>query len=356
MSRFNGAVAAVVGSVVVCACQQQATVAAHPSAPPPAAAPATAAQASSLSAAAAATMNAVNAANWSEAPAKPASAGALDPVLLRAEVLLDRGRFSPGVIDGQAGQNLRGAIGAWRSAHGLSAGGELSGDMWTALTADKEPALGTYVILPADVAGPFIGAVPKGFEAMSKLETLGYTSPQQVIADRFHMSEALLQKLNPGVDFTRPGTMLIVANPGIKDLSARIARIEVDKGKAQLRAYDEGDHLLAVYPATVGSDERPSPTGEFKVLGVARNPTYHYDPARLSFGHIGRKLSIAPGPNNPVGLVWIALSLPTYGIHGSPDPEVVGKTASHGCVRLTNWDAQELAASVRPGVRVVFTT
>ena len=123
-------------------------------------------------------------------------------------------------------------------------------------------------------------------------------------------------------------------------------KIEVDKAAEAVRAYDADGRLIADFPATVGSEERPSPSGDYKVRGVKWNPQYHYDPRLLTFGHIHHKLTIQPGPNNPVGVVWIALNKPTYGIHGAPDPQKIGKTASHGCVRLTNWDATQLAKAV----------
>jgi lipoprotein-anchoring transpeptidase ErfK/SrfK len=171
------------------------------------------------------------------------------------------------------------------------------------------------------------------------------------------MDEHTLRALNPDVDFGKAGGEIVVAVPGRPELDAAVSRVEVDKAKAAVRAYDADDRLLAVYPATVGSTDRPSPSGDVKVKGVARNPAWEYDPDRLTFGRKaagGKKLSIPAGPNNPVGAVWIALSKDTYGIHGTPDPDHVGKTASHGCVRLTNWDAQQLAAAVKPGVKVKF--
>jgi len=169
------------------------------------------------------------------------------------------------------------------------------------------------------------------------------------------MDEAFLKRLNPGADFGVAGTKIVVAALGPDRLPAPVARIEVDKAQRQVRAYGADETLLAVYPATVGSTDRPAPDGVWAVKGVSRDPTYEFDPSRLTFGKPGYgKLTIKPGPNNPVGSTWIALSAPTYGIHGAPDPRLVGKVASHGCVRLTNWDARQLADAVKPGVKVAF--
>ena len=176
----------------------------------------------------------------------------------------------------------------------------------------------------------------------------------EALAERFHMDEALLRSLNPGADFTAAGTAIVVTAVGADKLSGKVARIEIDKARGQVRAFDDQSVQLAVYPATVGSTERPAPTGEWAVNTVAPRPTYTYDPSRLTFGKPKGKLTIKPGPNNPVGSTWIDLTKDTYGIHGTPDPGLVNKRASHGCVRLTNWDAAELGAAVQKGTKVVF--
>lgn len=277
-------------------------------------------------------------------------------LLVRVEVLLDRAHFSPGEIDGESGDNLNAAIAAYRQAHDLSGGSAIDADLMKALlSTDHQPVLQTYTITADDEKGPFIGkAPPKDFKALAKLKHIGYADPQEMLAEKFHMSEALLGELNPKADFSKAGTTLTVAQPGNGELPA-VARVEVDKGQNQVRAYDQSGKIVAVFPATVGSTERPAPTGKAEVVSVAPNPTYTYDPSRLTFGpkHAG-KLTIAAGPNNPVGSTWIALSIATYGIHGSPDPNLVGKTASHGCVRLTNWDAAALGKAVKKGTPVEF--
>jgi lipoprotein-anchoring transpeptidase ErfK/SrfK len=219
--------------------------------------------------------------------------------------------------------------------------------------ADGAPAFTHYTITDADAAGPF-APVPNDIEKMADMKTLGYATPREALAEKFHMGEALLAALNPGADFGKAGTEIVVANVGPDALPAKVGRIEVDKTAQQLRAYDGAGQLEAVYPATVGSTERPAPSGTWTVRAVAPHPTYTYDPKRLTFGKAGRKLTIAAGPNNPVGTTWISLSAPTYGIHGAPDPALVGKRASHGCVRLTNGDAAQLGKAVQRGVKVSF--
>jgi len=293
----------------------------------------------------------IDTAEWSLAPESPE---ARKHALLRAEVLLARAHFSPGVIDGQDGGNLRNAISAFETAHDLPADGRMDEKVWAALATDKQPVLTDYVITADDAKGPYLAKIPTDMAQMAKLPALGFTSPVEELAERFHMDDALLKSLNPGVDFGAAGTKIVVAALGFDKLPAPVTRVEVDKTRRQIRAYG-GDTLLAVYPATVGSTERPAPEGDWAVRTVAPNPTYTYDPSRLTFGKTSNgKLTIKAGPNNPVGSTWIDLTKDTYGIHGTPDPRLVGKTASHGCVRMTNWDVRQLSQAVKKGTVVAF--
>ncbi len=298
--------------------------------------------------------------------AKAAEKGA-DPLTVRVQVLLDRAGFSPGAIDGRDGDNLRGALAGFAKAKGQSSSGRLDEALWQTLSGtSQDPAVTEYTLTEQDVAGPFVEEIPPKMEEQADLKALSYTSPAEMLAERFHMSKDFLEALNPGKPLTKAGTVITVAAvppmetgriPG-KELpeTPKVTRIAVDKGALQVRAYGEDGALIHLYPASIGSEEKPAPSGVLKVEGVAFDPTYTYNPKYAFQGvEAKRKFTIKPGPNNPVGLVWIDLSgNDGYGIHGTPEPEKVGKTESHGCVRLTNWDARDLAKHVERGAKVDF--
>lgn len=277
-------------------------------------------------------------------------------LLTRVEILLDRVHFSPGEVDGKNGDNVKKAIAAYKQAHNLPNPQAIDGALLKALTdADHAPVLQTYTIAADDEKAPFISSVPKDLRVLAKLKHVNYASPQEGLAEKFHMNPALLRALNPKADFSKTGTTLTVAKPNDGNIGGSVDHVQVDKTADQIRVYDASGKLLALFPATVGSTERPAPSGKATVMSVAANPTYTYDPSRVTFGPKNAgKLTIAAGPNNPVGITWIALSISTYGVHGTPDPDLVGKTASHGCVRLTNWDAAALGKAVKKGTPVDF--
>jgi len=300
-------------------------------------------------------LDTVNKAEWS---AKGDKGKEIDPVLVKAQVLLDRVRFSPGVIDGHKGENLRNAIAAFEKAHGLKSDGTLDEEFWAKLTeASSEPALIEYTIQDEDVKGPFV-AIPDKLEDQAKLDRLGYSSPEESLAEKFHMDTDLLKALNPGKAFDKPGTSIVVANveaKGGSEKPQKAAKIEIVKSGLVLRVLDKDGTVIAAYPASIGSEEKPAPSGSHKVRAVAPNPNYTYNPDYAFKGVKAKeKFEIKPGPNNPVGSTWIDLSVESFGIHGTPEPEKVGKVYSRGCVRLTNWDVEELSDMVEKGTPVDF--
>lgn len=270
------------------------------------------------------------------------------------QVFLDRNGMSPGVIDGRMGSNVEKALNAWREASGEKLDPADTAAIVERLTSGDGLAFTTYEISSADAAGPYVASIPSDYSEKAKLERLAFTSTLEMLAEKFHMDEGYLKALNSDADFTRPGTIIKVVAPGAK-LKGKVARIIADKGTKQVRGYDANGKLLVAYPATIGSSDTPSPSGTVRIERIAHNPGYTYNP-KINFqqGTNTKVLDIPPGPNGPVGATWIALSKPTYGIHGTPEPSKIGKTASHGCVRLTNWDANELAGMVEPGVIVSF--
>lgn len=277
-------------------------------------------------------------------------------LVAKLQVLLDRKGFSVGVIDGFQGENVAKAIWALEFAEGLEPDGLLDDDVWAALAAEAiEPALVDYEITEQDVAGPFLDRVPEDFRELATLKSVAYTGPLEMLAERFHMDEDLLAELNPGKNFALPGTVVVVADPGTPIEEPQVETLEVDGRAGTVSAYDAEGLLVAFYPATVGSKESPGPRGRHQVRTVAVDPAYTYDPD-VNFAQDGvtERLHIPPGPNGPVGTVWIDLTEPTYGIHGTAEPAEVDKNWSHGCVRLTNWDAHELAHLVREGTVVEF--
>jgi lipoprotein-anchoring transpeptidase ErfK/SrfK len=304
-----------------------------------------------------------------------------DLAALPLQVMLDRAGFSPGVLDGRLGTNTKKALALYQQQGG---------------TAEPSGGIASYTITADDAAGPFVEKIPSDLAEQATLPSLGYTTIVEALAERFHTTPALLQRLNPESRFQAGDQILVpdvepllipVQKPEISpeakaadkadaaratgtsgrksssastDANTILQRpdvvVKVSRASSAVTVEDTTGRVIFAAPVTTGSERDPLPIGDWKVLGVQVNPPFNYNPDLFWDADPSHtKARIPAGPNNPVGLVWIALNKEHYGIHGSPEPSTIGRTESHGCVRLTNWDALKLAGMVKPGTKVVFT-
>ena len=273
-------------------------------------------------------------------------------ITAKVQVLLDRSGISPGVIDGFRGGMSESAIRAFERRSGLPEDGIMDSAVWNLLQPyAHNPITATYAITDADAAD-LVAEIPTDYAQKAAMSAMGYTSLAEKLGERFHMDDKFIAFLNPGVTL-QPGAVVNVTVPA-KPLRTKVARILIDKSTRRVTAFDADGRMIVDYPATIGSGDTPSPSGSHTVVTVALNPNYTYNPDK-NFRQAGndKPLIVPPGPNGPVGSVWIDLSKPTYGIHGTPTPSQLFRNQSHGCVRLTNWDAEELAHMVQPAVTTV---
>jgi lipoprotein-anchoring transpeptidase ErfK/SrfK len=277
--------------------------------------------------------------------------GATGPQVVRAQILLDRAKFSPGEIDGVYGDDLGIAVKGYRENHGLKPAGAIDAEMWRLLDSDAGPLLSTYTISKADEKGPFL-PIPADTQDKAKMKWLGFETPEEGLGERFHSSPKLLAELNPGKKLNTVGESITV--PNVRRAVVRLAlRVVVSKAKRTVIAYGAGDKELAQYPATIGDTHDPLPIGHWTVTSVVHYPWFNYDPEHFwNADPKQAKATLPPGPRNPTGVAWIGLSKEHYGIHGTPDPGHVRHGESAGCVRMTNWDVEDLSHMVRRGTPV----
>jgi lipoprotein-anchoring transpeptidase ErfK/SrfK len=284
------------------------------------------------------------------------SARSVGPTELDRQVLLDRAGFSPGEIDGNRGQNSRKALTAFATARGLDPGTRGRKALFDALGAGDFNTIATYTITEEDAAGPFAETIPEDMTEKAKLPGLYYTSVLEALGEKFHSAPALLKRLNPRAQFVA-GEQLRVPNVLLDPVPAHsgIVSVVVSKTTSGLTVYNQKHQVVFHAPVTSGSAHDSLPLGRWMVTSVQRHPTFNYNPSLFwDADPSNAKATIAAGPNNPVGVVWIDINKAHYGIHGTPEPGRIGYAASHGCVRLTNWDASRLAGLVAKGTSIVF--
>lgn len=311
----------------------------------------------------------------SAAVAAPAAKPDLN--ILHVQVILDKLGFSPGVLDGKGGQSLEAALKGFQTSRALPVSGKA--DARTQRELYKYRAWRPIVTLALTenvLRGPFVNPLPKEPTDQAKLDQLSYRNVMEALAERFHTTTATLVALNSPSTKLAPGTKIVLPNalPTSRDYGSTDAkwaatlsslnvgamqptakRIVVDKSEGVLKVFDAQDQLVAQFPATMGSKNDPLPIGKWTIKGVAYNPVFHYNPDLFwDAAPSDEKAKLPPGPNNPVGVVWIDISKPHYGIHGTPEPQTIGRAESHGCIRLTNWDAARLSLMVKTGVPAIF--
>jgi lipoprotein-anchoring transpeptidase ErfK/SrfK len=282
------------------------------------------------------------------------------PSVLRAQVYLDRAHFSVGAIDGRWGRNSAISVWLWQRAHGIEPTGDVDEATFRLLAAAAEnvPPVISYTLTADDVKGPFV-KIPDDVYERAHLNCLCYETLREKLAEHFHAAEDFLELLNPDVKFSelQAGTTINVPNvrPPMTADQKDVAKVVISIAGNSFNGFDAAGNMIFHAPSTLGAGYDPSPDETLHVVKIIADPHFHYDPTL--YHEVPDSMPdahLSPGPNSPVGVVWIALSKEHYGVHGTNDPEAIGYASSHGCVRLTNWDAQEMGHRLSEGVQIAF--
>ncbi len=289
----------------------------------------------------------------------PLSGDVAGPSVFRAQMLLDRTNFSPGIVDGKWGKNTEKAVYWIQKREGLPANGEVDQKTYQKLielAGNPDQLVTEHKLTEKDVEGPF-KKIPGDIYEKAKTDCMCYESLEEKLAENFHTSPALLKQLNPKATLNnlKAGDTIMVPNLRTQEDNAKkdVTRIIVSDGGHYVHGLNSQNQIVVHYPSTLGSEYNPSPEGEYKITAIARDPSWNYQPELLGKGK-GENAIIPPGPNNAVGVIWMALSKPHFGIHGTNAPETIGYVTSSGCIRLTNWDASDLGDRVEKGTPVEF--